>query len=50
MEKVKESELHVKCITEHEGFGPVSVNVWVLQPAYFTYRQHYSSDNKPTHE
>jgi len=23
------------CITEHEGFHPVCLNIWVLQKAYF---------------
>lgn len=27
------------CITEHEDFHPVCLNVWVLQTAYFEYRQ-----------
>ena len=26
---------------DHEGFEPVCMNVWVLQAAYFNYRQRY---------
>ena len=42
--KLEESEGTVSCITEHEGFEPVCLNVWVLQAAYFQYRQHYGTD------
>ena len=31
------------CITGHEGFEAVCLNVWVLQAAYFSYRQQYGT-------
>ena len=31
----------VGCITLHPGFQAVCLNPWVLQTAYFTYRQQY---------
>ena len=41
--KIQESELKLPCITDHEGFAAVCLNVWVLQTAYYQYRQHYGS-------
>ena len=32
-----------QCITQHEGFEPVCLDVWVLQTAYFSYRQAYGT-------
>ena len=45
-----ESEL--SCITEHEGFEAVCLNLWVIQAAYFNYQQHYGNDvqHRPVHE
>ena len=40
----------VVCITDHEGFEPVCLNMWVLQTAYFAYRQHYGELEALTHE
>ena len=37
-ERMQEGPHEVTCITEHEGFEPVCLNVWVLQAAYFQYR------------
>ena len=34
-------QAQISCITEHQGFEPVCLNVWVLQAGYFSYRQHY---------
>ena len=31
----------VSCITDHPGFAAVCLNTYVLQAAYFEYRQHY---------
>ena len=45
--RLQESGDKVKCITEHQGFEPVCLNVWVLQVAYFQYRQHYGTSNVP---
>ena len=28
--RIEESERHIRCITEHEGFEPVCINEWVL--------------------
>ena len=39
--KFQESENDISCITHHEGFESVCLNVWILQTAYFNYRQHY---------
>ena len=44
MQLKEESELKVACITEHERFTAVCLNVWVLKTSYFQYRQHYGSD------
>ena len=53
-EKMQEGphEVTCTCITEHEGFEAVCLNEWVLQAAYFQYRQHYGDDaqEKPIHE
>ena len=41
------------CITEHEGFDAVCLNVWVLQAGFFSYHYHYSTrdvGDTPTHE
>ena len=47
VQKLQENEDEVKCITEHEGFEPVCLNLWVLQAAYFQYRQHYGASDAP---
>ena len=36
--KKEESTGGISCITNHEGFESVCLNVWVLQAAYFNYR------------
>ena len=33
--------VNIHCITEHPGFRPVCLDVWVLQAAYFEYQQHF---------
>ena len=40
------------CITEHEGFDAVCLNRWVLQTAYYQYKQHYGrySNKLEVHE
>lgn len=46
--KIQESSSDIECITDHEGFGSVCLDVWVLQTAYFNYRQQYGeADEKP---
>lgn len=32
------------CITLHPGFQSVCLDVWVLQTAYYSLRQHYGKD------
>ena len=50
-EKIQEGESTVSCITKHEEFEAVCLNVWVLQAAYFEYRQCYGeSEHKSIHE
>ena len=39
--KMEENEESISCITQHEGFPSVCLNVWVLQAAYSSYRYHY---------
>ena len=51
-QKIQEGPSQVDCITLHEGFDAVCLNVWVLQAAYFQYRQHYGNNaqQRPIHE
>ena len=37
----KLEETGVPCIKEHEGFEAVCLNRWVLQTAYYQYKQQY---------
>ena len=39
--KMQEGQNDVECITDHEGFESVCLDVWVLQTAYHNYRQKY---------
>ena len=49
--KMQENSTSIQCITEHEGFPAVCLNVWVLQAAYFNYRQRYGhAEEKDQHE
>ena len=48
--KIGVSESEIQCITEHEGFEAVCLNVWVLQTGYFNYRQQYGGREDPVHE
>ena len=41
VDELDESSVSVECITEHPGFATVCLDVWVLQTAYYQYRQHY---------
>lgn len=50
VEKMQEFDTKIQCITDHVGFKEVCLNQWVLQAAYFAYRQHYGNDNQPIHE
>ena len=44
----KMEETGASCITEHEGFGAVCLNRWVLQTAYYQYRQQYGNHLEET--
>ena len=48
--KIKENDTEVDCITSYEGFQAVCLNQWVLQAAYFAYRECYGSEDRPIHE
>ena len=37
----------VTCITQHPGFNAVCLNIWVLQAAYYQYRQEYGQSSSP---
>ena len=53
VQKMDETEADINCITEHEGFEPVCLNVWVLQAGFFSYRHHYGTHDirrEPEHE
>ena len=51
VDKMNEVDPSMQCITGHPGFDAVCLNVWVLQTAYFQYRQHYGSHSSAsTHE
>jgi len=38
---VWKADEEISCITMHEGFGPICLNPYVLQVAYYGYRQNY---------
>ena len=38
IQKMGQIQAQISSITEHEGFEPVCLNVWVLQAGYFSYR------------
>lgn len=49
--KKDENESDIQCIVDHEGFEPVCLNLWVLQTAYFNYRQKYGeAEEKEPHQ
>lgn len=51
VEKKEENHTDISCITDHEGFTPVCLDVWVLQTAYSNYRYHYGDpEEKHIHE
>ena len=39
----KRSSAGVGCIILHPGFQSVCLDPWVLQTAYYSYRQHYGA-------
>lgn len=40
----KKNEEGVQCLTLHQGFQSVCLDVWVLQTAYASSQQHYGSN------
>ena len=44
MEKMQEDNIDQQCVTLHPGFSAVCLNTWVLQAAYFNYRQKYGTE------
>ena len=42
-EKIDENSTEINCITLHEGFEAVCLNVWVLQTALIQHHQRYGS-------
>ena len=48
IEKIAEDPLN--CITLHEYFNPVCLNIGVLQTAYYQYRQEYRQHQNKTPE
>ena len=48
--KITEEDSPVSCVTEHQGFNPVRLNIHVLQTAYFAYKQIHGVLDKPTEE
>ncbi len=38
---------NVVCITDHPGFSSVCLNPWVLQAAYYQYRQQHGTTGLP---
>ena len=47
---IQESAAEVQCITQHEGFQPVVLDINVPQTAYFNYRQQYGPLNLADNE
>ena len=47
-QKKGQNNTPVNCITEHDGFNSVCLNVWVLQAAYYSYRQDYGGSSSPS--
>lgn len=41
---------HLECITQHPGFNTVCLDVWVLQTAYYEYRERYGNMDNPLNE
>jgi len=37
-------QIQMKCITEHPGFQSTCLDVWVLETAYYAFRQQHGAD------
>ena len=43
-QKIEEqTEVQMTCITEHPGFQSTCLDVWVLETAYYAYRQQHGT-------
>ena len=50
-QKIEEqTEVQMSCITEHPGFQSTCLDVWVLETAYYAYRQQHGTDSHRGHE
>ena len=46
-QKIEEqTEVQMSGITEHPGFQSTCLDVWVLQTAYYAYRQQHGTDSQ----
>ncbi len=43
-------EIQLSCITEHPGFQSTCLDIWVLETAYYAFRQQHGADNHTGHE
>ena len=41
-----DEEASLDCVTEHPGFGTVCLDVYVLETAYYQYRQQYEDGGR----
>ncbi|CAH3137428.1 unnamed protein product, partial [Porites lobata] len=46
----QQTEVQMSCITEHRGFQSTCLDVWVLETAYYAYRQQHGTDSHRGHE
>ncbi|KAK3712317.1 hypothetical protein QZH41_017253, partial [Actinostola sp. cb2023] len=51
-QKVKDQrpQHDMKCITEHPGFKSTCLDIWVLETAYYSYRQDYGEPRQQGNE
>ena len=50
-QKIEEqTEVQMSCITEKRGFQSTCLDVWVLETAYYAYRQQHGTDSHRGHE
>ncbi|CAH3131259.1 unnamed protein product [Porites lobata] len=42
--------VQMSCITEHPGFQSTCLDVWILETAYYAYRQQHVTDSHRGHE
>lgn len=50
VEDQRPAETQLNCITEHPGFQSTCLDVWVLETAYYAFKQQYGADNHTGHE